>query len=106
MYHYYGKPSTYNIFNGFDELSPILAYVPYSYEQILKIKNIYNKNEINIGQRGFIVFITDYNDTSSIFDPSDMEEETLYDAIGLAETDVFTDKLFGNIETAVGTYDF
>ena len=77
MYHYVAESNYYDIFGEFYELSPIIGYVPYSFEIVLKINNINNKNKTVIGQNGFISFITDYEDTSSIFDPSDMEKETL-----------------------------
>ena len=81
IYHLFEKSSSYKYYNNFHEVSPIIAYVPYSDEQILRINNINNKNGIIIGQKGYIVLITDYEDTNKRFNPSDMEKETFYEAI-------------------------
>ena len=44
----------------------------------LLIEEQNNQNEINVGEKGVIYFITNYNDTENKFDPLDIEEKTKF----------------------------
>ena len=58
----------------FYEFTPIQVLLPK--ELIIKIKNIDDKDSIKIGKNGIISFITDFEDSKSIFD-SDIETKIL-----------------------------
>ena len=87
--HFNGKKSGYyytyysnreNALNTFYYISPIFVSLPKEDEIIINIKKEYNKSIIKIGNKGTIVFITDYYDNNNIFNSSDIEEKSKFKA--------------------------
>ena len=56
------------------EIIPIQVILPKENEFIIRIKD----NTINIGQKGILSFMTDFDDNQNIFDSSDIEEKTAF----------------------------
>ena len=66
----------------------------------------YRPGTLKVNKRDLTIIT---HDTTKEFDGIayfESDEEELYDAYGLAETDVLINKLFGNIETSLGEYEF
>ena len=80
-YYYIYYKNIFNNFIKFYELSPIEVILPETKEIIIKINNINNNKTIDIGQKGALSFITEFKDPQNIFDISDIEEKTLFNAI-------------------------
>ena len=79
LYYTYHK----NYFDDYSiiyELSPFQVLLPEESEIIIKIKKEDN-NDIKFGYRGYISFISDYDDKDeNLFDISDIENQTLFKA--------------------------
>ena len=85
--HFNGKKGGYyynyhldfnNDYTPIYEISPVKIILPTGGELVLRIKN---SDVIKLGQKGAILFITDYDDnTENKFNPSDIEEKTKFKA--------------------------
>ena len=63
------------------EVSPFEVILPKTKNINIKIKSKDNEDYFDIGEKGIIYFITNYNDNErNIFDPSDIEEKTKFEA--------------------------
>jgi len=87
LYHL-NRLNTYSILY---EVSPFEVILPKTKNIDIKIKSKDNENNIDIGEKGIIYFITNYNDNErNIFDPSDIEEKTKFEA-----------KIYSNIKSNI-----
>ena len=62
----------------YSEATPFKVILPQRKFVKLLIKEEDNKDPIQIGQNGTFYFITNYIDTENVFNPSDIEEKTLF----------------------------
>ena len=70
-----------NELNIFYDISPILVKLPMiKNEVIININKEDNKNIFKIGNKGTVVFITDFYDINDIFDYADIDEKTKFKA--------------------------
>ena len=68
-----------NELNIFYDISPILVKLPMiKNEVIININKEDNKNIFKIGNKGTVVFITDFYDINDIFDYADIDEKTKF----------------------------
>ena len=79
--HYYTYRNNYLDQPQINYESPrIEVILPIDYEYKIRIKEEDNKNAIEIGEKGTLYLFTDYNeDETNIFDPSDIEENTIFE---------------------------
>ena len=87
LYHL-NRLKTYSILY---EVSPFEVILPKNKIINIKLKSKDNGSGIDIGEKGIIYFITNYNDNErNIFDPSDIEEKTKFEA-----------KIYSNIKSNI-----
>ena len=77
-YNIYYKNSVNQLSTHY-EATPLKVILPKRNQLKLLIKEEDNRETINIGQKGTLYFITNYNDNdTNIFDPTDIEENTKF----------------------------
>ena len=83
--HFEGKYSGYyythhlnhlNTYSIYYDSNPLSVLLPWKRKVEIGIEDKDNINLIKIGPKGILYFVTNYNDTENIFNPSELEEFT------------------------------